>query len=158
MSFCLDFQIKSGDIAVEIVYAATDAERTFNYGQPYGKLNATALIERVVEEEAIKIVLFNEKESYRIIAKDDITILAPPTQPTELESSDLETECTQLINETGVENPTSNNEAIENLFETFIKSIENRLLTIKDRFIGSNLDVKTVENSSEEEGMCLQKN
>ena len=113
------------------------------------------MIERLVEEEAVKIVLFNEKEFHRIIAKDDITIFAPPTQPTELESSDLEKEYTQLINETGVENPTPNNEAIENLFETFIKSIENRLLTIKDRFIGSNLDVKTVENSSEEEGMCL---
>ena len=54
-----------------------------DYG--YDKVNATELIERAVEDEAVKIVQFNGKDSYRIIAKDDTTILAPDTQSTELE-------------------------------------------------------------------------
>ena len=61
----------------------------------YDKVNATESIERAVEDEAVKIVQFNGKDSYRIIAKDDTTILAPDTQSTQLESSDciLGTEC-----------------------------------------------------------------
>ena len=94
----------------------------------------------------------------RIIAKDVTTILAPDTQSTELESSDciLETECRQIINETAVENPTPNNEAVEKLFNDFVKSVENRLLVIEDRPIGANLDVKSVENSSEEKDICFK--
>ena len=38
-----------------------------DYG--YDKVNATELIERAVEDEAVKIVQFNCKDSYRIIAK-----------------------------------------------------------------------------------------
>ena len=37
------------------------------------------LIERAGQDEAVKIVQFNGKESYRIIAKDETTILAPDT-------------------------------------------------------------------------------
>ena len=45
------------------------------------KLIASELIERVVEAEAVKTVQFNDKDSYRIIAKDDTTtILAPDTE------------------------------------------------------------------------------
>ena len=107
------------------------------------------MIERAVEDEAVKIVQFNGKDSYRIIVKDDTTILAPDTQSTELESSDciLETESRQIINETAVENPTPNTEAVEKLFQDFVKSVKNRLLAIEDRLIGANLDVKSVENS-----------
>ena len=92
------------------------------------------MIEWAVEDEAVKNVQFNGKDSYRIIAKDVITILAPDTQSTELESSDciLETECRQIINETAVENPTPNTEAVEKLFKDFVKSVENRLLAIED--------------------------
>ena len=127
-----------------------------HYG--YDKVNATELIERAVEDENVKIVLYNGKDSYRIIAKDDTTILAPDTQSTELESSDciLETECRQIINETAVENPTSNNEAVEKLFKDFVKSVENRLLAIEDRFNGANLNVKSVENSWEEKDICFK--
>ena len=56
-----------------------------DYG--YDKVNATELTERAVEDEAVKIVQFNGKDSYRIIAEDDTTILAPDTQSSELESS-----------------------------------------------------------------------
>ena len=116
------------------------------------------MIERAVEDEAVKIVQFNGKGSYRIIAKDDPTILAPDTQYAELESSDsiLEPECTQIINETAVENPTPNTEAAKKLFKDFVKSAENGLLAIEDRLIGANLDVKTVENSSEEKDICFK--
>ena len=118
----------------------------------YDKVSATELIERAVEDEAVKIVQFNGKDSYRIIAKDDTTILAPDTQSAELESSDciLETECRQTINETAVENPTPNFEAVEKLFKDFVKFVENRLLAIEDGLIGANPDVKSVENSLEE--------
>ena len=87
----------------------------------------------------------------KVIAKDDTTILAPDTQSAELETSDctLETECTQIINETTVENPAPNTETVEKLFKDFVNSVENRLLAIEDGLIGANLDVKSVENSSE---------
>ena len=68
----------------------------------------------------------------------------------------METECRQIINETAVENPTPNNEAVEKLFNDFVKSVENRLLVIEDRPIGANLDVKSVENSSEEKDICFK--
>ena len=127
-----------------------DKESLTNYlvkDYAYDKVNATELIERAVEDEAVKIVQFNGKDSYRIIAKDDTTILAPDTQSTELESSDciLETECRQIINETAVENPTPNTEAVEKLFKDFVKFVENRLLATE-----ANPDVKSVENSLEE--------
>ena len=85
------------------------------------------MIERAVEDEVIKIVQFNGKDSYRIIAKDDTTLLEPDTQSTELESSDciLETERRQIIKKTAVENPTPNTEAVEKLFKDFVKSVEN---------------------------------
>ena len=113
-----------------------------DYG--YDKVNATELIERAVEDEAVKIVQFNGKDSYWIIAKDDTTILAPDTQSTELESSDciLETECRQIINETAVENPTSNTEAVEKSFKVFVKSVENKLLAIEDRLNGCQISGK----------------
>ena len=127
-----------------------------DYG--YDKVNATESIERAVEDEAVKIVQFNGKDSYRVIAKDDTTILAPDSQSTELKSSDfiLETECRQLINETAVENPTSNTEAVEKLFRDFVQSVENRLLAVADRLNGANLDVKSVENNSEEKDICFK--
>ena len=127
-----------------------------DYG--YAKVNATELIERAVEDEAVKIVQFNGKDSYWIIVKDGTTILAPDTQSTERESSDciLETECRQIINETAVENPTSNTEAVEKLFKDFVKSVENRLLAIEDRLNGANPEVKSVENSSEEKDICFK--
>ena len=60
---------------------------TYYLVKDYGhdKVNVNQLIERAVEDEAVKIVQFNGKDSYRIIAKDDTTILAPDTQSTELE-------------------------------------------------------------------------
>ena len=63
-----------------------------DYG--YYKVNASEVIERAVEDEAVKIVKFNGKDSYWIIVKDGTTILAPDTQSTELGLSDciLETE------------------------------------------------------------------
>ena len=68
----------------------------------------------------------------------------------------METECTQIINETAVENPTPNTEAVEKLFKDFAKSVENRLLAIEDRIIGANLDVKSMENSSKEKYICFK--
>ena len=127
-----------------------------DYG--YDKVNATELIERVVEGEALKVIHFNGKDAYRIIAKDNTIILAPDTKSTELESADciLEAECRQIINETAVENPTPNTEAVEKLFKDFVKSVENRLLAIKDRLNDANPDVKSVENSSEEKDICFK--
>ena len=57
----------------------------------------------------------------------------------------METECRQIINETAVENPTSNTEAVEKLFKDFVRSVENRLLAIEDRLNGANPDIKSVE-------------
>ena len=117
------------------------------------------MIERAVEDEAVKIVQFNCKYFYKIIAKDDTTILAPDTQSAELESLDciLESECRQAFNKTAVEEvPIPNTKAVEKLLKDFMKSVENRLLTIKDRLIGANLDVKSVENSSEEKYICFK--
>ena len=71
----------------------------------YVKVNVTVLIERAVEEEAVKTVLFNGKESYR-----HHNILASARQAIELESSDLKTECKQAINKVVIANPTPNTE------------------------------------------------
>ena len=49
-----------------------------------------------------------------------------------------------------------NTEAVEKLFKDFVKSVENRLLAIEDRFNGANLNVKSVENSSEEKDICFK--
>ena len=68
----------------------------------------------------------------------------------------METEFTQKINETAVENPTPNTEAVEKLFKYFVKSVENRLLAIEDRLIGANMNDKSVENSSEEKDICFE--
>ena len=57
----------------------------------------------------------------------------------------METEYRQIINETAVENPTPNTEAVEKLFKDFVKFVENRLLATE-----ANPDVKSVENSLEE--------
>ena len=124
----------------------------------YDKVNATELIGRVVEDEAVKIVQFNGQDSYRIIAKDDTRILAPDTQSAELESSDCisERECRQIINKTAVEKPTPNSEAVEKFFKDFVKSVENRLLAIEDQLMGANPDAKSVENSSEEKDICFK--
>ena len=116
------------------------------------------MIERAVEDEILKTVQFNGKDSYRIIAKDDTTILAPDTQSTEVEFSDciLETECRQIINETAVESPTSNTKAVEKLFKDFVKFVENRLLAIEGPLNGTSPDVKSVGNSSEEKDICFK--
>ena len=44
-----------------------------DYG--YDEVHATEMIERAVEDEAVKIVQFNGKDSYRIIAKIDTRYL-----------------------------------------------------------------------------------
>ena len=64
----------------------------------------------------------------------------------------MEIECTEVINKNAVENNILNTEAMEQLFKTFVKSIENKLFYIKNWLIGFNLDVKAMKNSSEEEG------
>ena len=62
----------------------------------------------------------------------------------------------QADDEPAVENPIPNTEVVEKLFKDFVKSVESRLLAIEDRLIGENLDVKSVENSSEEKYICFK--
>ena len=131
----MDIQTKCSDIIFEILNATNDAEQTFSYRQPNGKANATALIERAVEEEAVKIALFKGKESYRIIAKDSITIFTPEKQPTELESSYLESEGTQKINKTAVENLTPNTEAISKSLDLIWISTQWKIVRKKKVYV-----------------------
>ena len=131
----MDIQTKCSDIIFEILNAANDVEQTFSYRQPNGKANATALIERAVKEEAVKIALFKGKEFYRIIAKDSITVFTPETQPTELESSYLESECTQKINTTAVENLTPNTEAISNSLNLIWVSTQWKIVRKKKVYV-----------------------
>ena len=41
------------------------------------------------------------------------------------------------------------------MFKDFVKSVENRLLATEDRLIGANLNVKSVEDTSEEKNICF---
>ena len=90
-----------------------------------------------------KIVLFNGKDSYGIVAKDDNTILAFDAQQNEPELIETISESDNLnIEETLVDTPTlvSNSEMIlvlKRRFKEFSRSIENRLLSKEDQITGA---------------------
>ena len=104
---------------------------------------ALEAIEKAVTENLAKIVLFNGKDSYGIVAKDDNTILAFDAQQNEPELIETISESDNLnIEETLVDTPTlvSNSEMIlvlKRRFKEFSRSIENRLLSKEDQITGA---------------------
>ena len=87
--------------------------------------------------------MFNGKDSYGIVAKDDNTILAFDAQQNEPELIETISESDNLnIEETLVDTPTlvSNSEMIlvlKRRFKEFSRSIENRLLSKEDQITGA---------------------
>ena len=108
----------------------------------------------------MKIVLFNGKDSYEIVDKDDNTTLVPDTQQNETESIETISESGNLnIEETLVDTPTpiSNSEMIlvlERRLAERSRSIENRLLSIEDQIISACATNKKSNNISDN-GFCL---
>ena len=108
----------------------------------------------------MKIVLFNGKDSYEIVDKDDNTTLVPDTQQNETESIETISESGNLnIEETLVDTPTpiSNSEMIlvlERRLAERSRSIENRLLSIEDQITSACATNKKSNNMSDN-GFCL---
>ena len=113
-----------------------------DYG--YNKESANKVIEKAVKENVVRIVLFNGKNSYRIVENGENTMIVPETQLNDTQLNDVDTrqaisqERNALtIEETVVGTPAHmlNDEIISTLgkkFETFSESIESRLLNIEE--------------------------
>ena len=118
-----------------------------DYG--YNKESANKVIEKAVKENVVRIVLFNGKNSYRIVENGENTMIVPETQLNDTQLNDADTteaiseERNALtIEETVVGTPVHmlNDEIIftlEKTFETFSESIESRLLNIEEQIIGA---------------------
>ena len=118
-----------------------------DYG--YNKESANKVIEKAVKENVVRIVLFNEKNFYRIVENGENTMIVPETQLNDTQLNDADTteaiseERNALtIEETVVGTPAHmlNDEIISTLekkFETFSESIESRLLNIEEQIIGA---------------------
>ena len=116
-----------------------------DYG--YNKESANKVIEKAVKENVVRIVLFNGKNSYRIVENGENTMIVPETQLNDTQLNDVDTrqaisqERNALtIEETVVGTPAHmlNDEIISTLekkFETFSESIESRLLNIEEQII-----------------------
>ena len=122
-----------------------------DYG--YNKESANEVIEKAIKENVVRIILFNRKNSYRIVENRENTIIVPETQLNDTQLNDADTteaiseeRNTLTIEETGVGTPAHmlNDEIISTLekkFETFSESIESRLLNIKEQIIGAMIAV-----------------
>ena len=116
-----------------------------DYG--YSKESANRVIEKAVKENVIRIVLFDGKNSYKIVENGENTMIVPETQLNDTQLNDADTteaiseERNALtIEETVVGTPVHmlNDEIIftlEKTFETFSESIESRLLNIEEQII-----------------------
>ena len=122
-----------------------------DYG--YNKESANEVIEKAIKENVVRIILFNRKNSYRIVENRENTIIVPETQLNDTQLNDADTteaiseeRNTLTIEETVVGTPAHmlNDEIISTLekkFETFSESIESRLLNIKEQIIGAMIAV-----------------
>ena len=112
-----------------------------DYG--YSKESANKVIEKAVKENMVT-VLFNRKNSYRIVENGENTIIVPETQLNGIDATEAISEegDALTIEETAVRTPAHilNDEitsALERKFETFSESIESRLLNIGEQIIGA---------------------
>ena len=137
-----------------------------DYG--YNKESANKVIEKAAKENLIRIVLFNGKNSYRIVENGENTMIVPETQLNDTQLNDVDTreaisqERNALtIEETVVGTPAHmlNDEIISTLgkkFETFSESIESRLLNIEEQIIDARdrrIEKKGDDNS--DNAFCL---
>ena len=107
------------------------------------------VIEEVVKENVVRIVLFNGKNSYRIVENGENTMIVPETQlnDTQLNDADTREDISEernalTIEETIVGTPAHmlNDEIISTLekkFEAFSESIESGLFNIEAQIIGA---------------------
>ena len=118
-----------------------------DYG--YNKESANKVIEKAVKENVVRIVLFNGKNSYRIVENGENTTIVPETQlnDTQLNDADTREDISEernalTIEETIVGTPAHmlNDEIISTLekkFEAFSESIESGLFNIEAQIIGA---------------------
>ena len=137
-----------------------------DYG--YNKESANEVIEKAIKENVVRIILFNRKNSYRIVENRENTIIVPETQLNDTQLNDADTteaiseeRNTLTIEETVVGTPAHmlNDEIISTLekkFETFSESIESRLLNIEEQIIDARdrrIEKKGDDNS--DNAFCL---
>ena len=60
-----------------------------DYG--YNKESANKVIEKAVKENVVRIVLFNEKNFYRIVENGENTMIVPETQLNDTQLNDVDT-------------------------------------------------------------------
>ena len=60
-----------------------------DYG--YNKESANKVIEKAVKENVVRIVLFNGKNSYRIVENGENTMIVPETQLNDTQLNDVDT-------------------------------------------------------------------
>ena len=137
-----------------------------DYG--YNKESANEVIEKAIKENVVRIILFNRKNSYRIVENRENTIIVPETQLNDTQLNDADTteaiseeRNTLTIEETVVGTPAHmlNDEIISTLekkFETFSESIERRLLNIEEQIIGArDSRIEKIGDDNSDNAFCL---
>ena len=135
-----------------------------DYG--YSKESANKVIEKAVK--MVRIVLFNRKNSYRIVENGENTIVVPETQlnDTQMNGKDATDAISEegnalTIEETVIGTPAHilNDEitsALERKFETFSESIESRLLNIEEQIIGArNSHIEKIGDDNSDNAFCF---
>ena len=127
-----------------------------DYG--YNKESANKVIEKAVKENVVRIVLFNEKNFYRIVENGENTMIVPETQLNDTQLNDADT--TEAISEErNALTHMLNDEIISTLekkFETFSESIERRLLNIEEQIIGArDSRIEKIGDDNSDNAFCL---
>ena len=124
----------------------------------YNKQSANKVIEKAVKENVVRIVLFNGKNSYRIVENGENTMIVPETQLNDTQLNDADT--TEAISEErNALTHMLNDEIISTLekkFETFSESIERRLLNIEEQIIGArDSRIEKIGDDNSDNAFCL---
>ena len=127
-----------------------------DYG--YSKESANKVIEKAVKGNVVRIVLFNGKNSYRIVENGENTMIVPETQLNDTQLNDADT--TEAISEErNALTHMLNDEIISTLekkFETFSESIESRLLNIEEQIIGArDSRIEKIGDDNSDNAFCF---
>ena len=125
-----------------------------DYG--YSRESAIEVVQKAVTENMLNIVLFNGKDSYRIVDNVGNTILVPNTQQNEPESIEAIPELDESnIEKTLVDTPILF-QILERRLEEISRSIENKFLSIEHRVTSArDFNINKKGNNTSYSGFCL---
>ena len=111
----------------------------------------------------VKIVLFNRKNSYRIVENRQNTIIVPETQLNDTDTTEAipEEGNALTVEETivGTSAHMLNDEitsTLERKFETFLELIEGRLLNIEEQIIGArDSHIEKIDDVNSDNAFCF---